>query len=113
MTEQEETSAGGFEWEAGEALNMMTTGLIRLTQALRNASSSGSAAQLLPMLQGLAAIKIARQEDVASSEHALGMVIDQNEIEQAELGRHAARLALIDLKIQELVARLKAIEARE
>ena len=51
-----------------------------------------------------------RREDAASMEHNLGMVLDQAEIEQAELGRHAARLELIEQRIRELTARVADLE---
>jgi len=105
--------AGGVEWEAGEALKLMVQGLIRFSEALRNGASSASAKQLIPMLVGLDAVKADRQEDAASSEHTMGMVLDQNEIEQAILGRHEARLGLIEVrlrKLEELEARVNALE---
>jgi hypothetical protein len=108
----DEQSGGGVEWEAGEALKLMVQGLIRFSEALRNGASSASAKQLIPMLMGLDAVKADRKEDVASSEHTMGMVLDQNEIEQAILGRHEATLGLMDLRLRKLEERLDALEGK-
>jgi hypothetical protein len=108
MTEQQ----GGVEWEAGEALKLMVTGLIRFSEALRNGASSASAEQLIPMLLELRDVKLARQEDAASTEHVTGMLLDQAEIEQADIGRHAVQLALFKLALKDLTARVAALELR-
>ncbi len=107
------TTEGGVEWEAQKALEMMVQGLIRFSEALRNGASAASAEQLIPMLLELRNVKAARQSDAASSELNIGMVLDQAEIEQAELGRHTARLGLIDQKLREFDVRLQALEQKQ
>lgn len=126
MSEQQ----GGATWEAGEAwklivaaklardLNAEQLGWIRLMEAFTNASGSASAAQLIPMLKGLQIVQDERKSDAASVEHVTGMLLDQAEIEQAEMGQHAARLSLIDVAIAaalvaatDLSERVAALEA--
>jgi hypothetical protein len=105
MTEKE---PGGVEWELGKALELMQQGLLRFSEALRNGASSASAAQLIPMLEGLDAVRDDRREDAASMEHSLGMVLDQAEIEQADMAKLLTRMALVELAIEDLTKHLDA-----
>jgi hypothetical protein len=98
MSEQEKTG-GGFEWEAAQALEQMMLGLLRFTQALRNASSSGSASQLVPLLVRLDTVMDRLKEDEASQAHVNAMIVTLEEGVQAEQGKHAARLGMAEAAI--------------
>lgn len=109
---------GGVHWELSEArkeiiraqdagdVDAETLGWMRLADSLVNAASSGSAKELVPMLQALRAARAEsqaahqdRRTDAIVSEHNQEMLIDQAEIVQAEQGQQAARLGLAEASI--------------
>lgn len=99
------TESGGVHWELEEALKLIEQGRaahdwgmerlgwVRITNALVNAAASGSSAQLAPVLRQAHA---ERKEDAASTAHLVGLLLDQTEKEQGELGRQSARLGLVE-----------------
>lgn len=120
-----EKQAGGIHWELGEARKLiiaaqliddddaLTNALMRLADALVNASSSGAAIQLVPMMLALREAKAEahqahaeRRTDAIVSEHNQEMLIDQAEIVQAEQGQQAARLGLAEAAILGLLLAL-------
>lgn len=113
-------NTGGVHWELGEArkdiiaaqqsgdLEAETLGWMRLADALVNAAGEGAARQLAPMLKALReareeakAARNDRKTDAIVSEHNQTMLIDQAELVQAELGRHAARLGIVEMRMAE------------
>lgn len=119
MTEQRE---GGHHWELSEARELMITAqlanddaaltlaLMRLADALVNASASGSADALVPLLLQLRAARSEahkassdRRTDAIVSEHNQALLIDQAEVVQAEQGKQAARLGLAEASILALL----------
>lgn len=99
------SEGGGIHWELDEALKLIEQGRaagdwgaerlgwVRLTEALVNAASSGSAAQIAPVLKQAYE---ERKEDAANTAHLVRLLLDQTEKEQGELGRQAARIGLIE-----------------
>lgn len=114
-------------WDKGVALDQIAQacvdgdveaarlGWLRLTEAGTNASYAKFAAMVIELRSLRADRELdaeIRKEETASIEHNLGLVITQAEVEQAELGQHAARLALQGLAIDELLHTVKALLAR-
>lgn len=128
MPEQQQT--GGVLWELGEARKLYVAALLagddealeaashRLVDALVNASSSGAAIQLIPMMLALREARgetqqahSERRTDAIVSEHNQSMLISQAEIVQAEQGQHAARLGLAEAAILGLLLALAVSKA--
>lgn len=122
--------SGGVLWELGEARKLYVAALLaaddgalevashRLVDALVNASSSGAALQLVPMMLALREARTdaqqahsARRTDAIVSEHNQSMLIDQAEIVQAEQGQQAARLGLAEAAILGLLLALAVSKA--
>ena len=118
------------QWELTEARKLIiaaqlcgdtdaeTVAWMRLADALVNASSSGSASQLVPMLRALRDAReeshqayTERRSDAIVSEHNQSMLLDQAEIVQAEQGQQAARLGLAESSILSLLLALAASRA--
>lgn len=125
-----EKQAGGALWELGEARKLYVAALRaeddtalevashRLVDALVNASSSGAALQLIPMMLALREAKAEahqahaeRRTDAIVSEHNQELLIDQAEIVQAEQGQQAARLGLAEAAILGLLLALAVSKA--
>lgn len=118
MPKEAPKEAGGVLWELGEARKLYITALLagndaalevashRLVDALVNASSSGAALQLVPMMLALREARgesnqahASRRTDAIVSQHNQDMLIDQAEIVQAEQGQQAARLGIAEAAI--------------
>jgi hypothetical protein len=102
------SEAGGTEWELSTALDMALAGRaagdeaaerlgwIRFSEGLRNVVQSAVASQIVNLTIQLRKVRDQHKEDEAAQAHVNLLITALEEAVQAEQGKQAARLGMIE-----------------